>query len=74
MKNRMSVHERFDNDPLFHSLVDVLTAFLMEHPDYTPTELREAAMVAACRVEALTLREYRMDAMGNLYPKREPFL
>ena len=49
--NRMDVIDRFQNDPAFKSLVDLLTAWLLAHPDFTPTELREAAMMAASDVE-----------------------
>jgi len=47
----MDVIDRFQNDPAFKSLVDLLTAWLLAHPDFTPTELREAAMMAASDVE-----------------------
>lgn len=56
MNNRMSVVDRFQNDPQFKALVDLLTAWLLEHQDFTPTELREAAMCAAERVEYMTIR------------------
>ena len=56
MRHRMSTIDRCQQDPMFKALVDMLTAWLMEHPDYTPTELREAAMCAAETVEYLTVR------------------
>ena len=47
-----SVEDRYRGDAEFKSLVDLLRAWLADHPAYTPTELREAALLAA------TLHEY----------------
>jgi len=42
----MTPRERYQNDPEFHTLVD--TIFMtIERCQYTPTELREAVMLAA---------------------------
>lgn len=41
----MKVHERYHEDPAFRSLVDLLCVEL-ERGQYTPTEVREAAMLA----------------------------
>lgn len=70
MLNRMDVRDRFENDPAFKGLVDMLTAWLLHNPNYTPTELREAAMFAATKVEMMTIREFKMDRFGNLLPQR----
>ena len=56
MRNRMDVQDRFERDPQFKALVDMMTAWLMSHPEFTPTELREAVMCAATNVELFTLR------------------
>ncbi len=56
IRHRMSVIDRCQTDPQFKALVDMLTAWLLEHSDFTPTELREAAMCAAEQVEYLTVR------------------
>ena len=50
-RTRMDVFERSDRDPAFRGLVDLLTAWIMQNPTFTTTELREAAMVAATRAE-----------------------
>ena len=72
MNTRMHVLDRFDHDPAFRALVDMLTAWLMQHQDYTPTEMREAAMCAAQRVEMMTIRRvYTFDKDGTLLPARE---
>jgi hypothetical protein len=55
----MDVVDRAERDPAFKALVDLLTAWLMDHPDYTPTELREAAMMAASDVEWMVNRQRR---------------
>ena len=65
-RNRMDVRDRFENDPQFHALVEMITAWLLAHPDFTPTELREAAMLAAARVDMMTMKEFRFDRLGNL--------
>ena len=54
--NRMSVQDRYENDPTFRVLVEMMMSWLMNNAHYTPTELREAAMYAAYRVESLTIR------------------
>ena len=48
--NRLKPHERFVRDPAFRALVRNLEDYL-EACDYTPTELREAAILASTRVE-----------------------
>lgn len=67
-RNRMDVRDRFENDPQFKALVDLLTAWLMQNPNVTPTELREAAMLAAYRVDMMTMREFRFERVGNIIP------
>ncbi len=47
-----SAFERYQNDPAFHHLVDVMRAHIMEGM-FTPTELREAAILAATIVNSL---------------------
>ena len=49
----MKVMERYHEDPAFHSLVDTLTSILLEGR-YTPTEVREAAMLAQLKYESMT--------------------
>ncbi len=56
---RMDVMDRLENDPAFKGLVDMLTAWLLQHADFTPTELREAAMLAAHRVDWMTMHKRR---------------
>lgn len=50
-----SVLERYQTDPAFHALV---TVFELQIADgtYTPTEIREAAILAATIVESRTIR------------------
>jgi hypothetical protein len=66
----MDIHDRFHNDPAFKGLVDMLTSFLLDQPHLTPTELREAAMYAAQRVDAMTLKDMVFDRTGNLLASR----
>ena len=51
----MSPEERYQCDPWFHRLVDMLTHFIIE-AKFTPSELREAAILAAIRYELFTTR------------------
>jgi hypothetical protein len=46
----MKMQERYQNDPVFHSIVDLLCMEL-ERGQYTPTEVREAAMLAQIMYE-----------------------
>ena len=62
MRNRMDVVDRAERDPAFKALVQMLTAWLIEHPVYTPTALREAAMMAASDVEWMVNRQRRQYA------------
>lgn len=52
---RLTPEERYHRDPVFHALVDTLRAALVG-ANYTPTELREAAMLAAVAHEMETVR------------------
>jgi hypothetical protein len=57
----MTPEERYGRDPKFHLLVDLLTQQIIEC-EYTPTELREAAILAAIRYETFHARpKYQMD-------------
>jgi hypothetical protein len=46
----LKVWDRYQNDPLFRAIVDQLTATLMDG-QFTPTEMREAAMLAQLKYE-----------------------
>ena len=74
--HRMDVRDRVDMDPVFRGLVDLLAEWLMRNPDFTPTELREAAMFAASQVEYLTISRrpfvMNMDNFGNIKSVQEP--
>ena len=50
-----TVAERYDRDPMFRVLVDTLY-LQIQQARYTPTEIREAAMLAQIRFEQRTLR------------------
>lgn len=55
---RMKAHDRYQHDPIFARIVDTLQIMLETEDDYagrqfTPTEMREAAMLAC------ELYEYR---------------
>ena len=68
--DRLEPAARYDRDPQFRTLVDVLTDAIARC-DYTPTEVREAAMLAAIRYETLYARpRYLMGAGEPLSLRR----
>jgi hypothetical protein len=46
----MTAEERYQRDPAFHAMVDLLEQ-LVHKGEYTPTELREAVVLAATHYE-----------------------
>lgn len=55
MLNDSSVTSRYERDPAFRHLVDMMY-ILIHEGKYTPTELREAAILAMTRYESLNIR------------------
>lgn len=53
--NRLSPADRYNRDPNFNRLVSVLE-LAIHQCEYTPTEIREAAMLAAIRYETVHCR------------------
>jgi hypothetical protein len=53
--NRLPASERYQRDPAFHALVELIYGAICRC-DYTPTEIREAAMYAAIRYEQQHIR------------------
>ncbi len=51
--------ERYMRDPVFNQLVSVIEAML-HRAEFTPSEVREAAMLACIRHENATVRQYRL--------------
>jgi len=51
----LTVEERYRNDAEFHALVDILYTFIV-NAKYTPTELRDAILLAATKYEMNTIR------------------
>jgi hypothetical protein len=50
MRTRQTVEERYQNDPAFRALVEVLYNQIA-NAQFTPSELREAVILAATRYE-----------------------
>lgn len=61
MSDIRSVEGRYRTDAEFKRLVDIFRVFLADHPTYTPTELREAAMLAAVMHEMTHIRPLVLD-------------
>jgi hypothetical protein len=51
----MTPQERYERDPLFHRLVDTIHEAI-RRCQYTATEVREAAMLAAIHHDSITVR------------------
>jgi hypothetical protein len=65
----LSAEHRFEHDPLYRAVVDHLT-MLLAKLEFTPTEVREAAIYACIRFEQLNMRAvYRAGHHGPLPPK-----
>jgi hypothetical protein len=52
--------EKYLNDPEYHQLVCALESFI-ERAQFTPSELREAAVLASINYEMRRVREYTID-------------
>jgi hypothetical protein len=52
--------EKYMNDPEYHQLVLMLENFI-ERAQFTPSELREAAMLASINYEMRHVRQYTID-------------
>lgn len=50
-----SIETRYRNDQTFHAVVDMMRSYL-QHYQFTPSELREAAMLAATMHKMYTVR------------------
>lgn len=59
--SRLSPAERYRRDPHFATLVDTLQAHMLDPAHYTPTELREAVMLAAIMFEDRRMRMVFID-------------
>jgi len=55
-----SPKEKYQNDPEYHHLVRTLEQ-LIEQARFTPSELREACMLASINYEMRHVREIRID-------------
>ncbi|HRP76262.1 MAG TPA: hypothetical protein PKZ27_11715 [Rhodocyclaceae bacterium] len=52
--------EKYMNDPEYHRLVDMLESFV-ERAQFTPSELREACVLACINYEMRHVREMTID-------------
>jgi hypothetical protein len=57
-KYRLPAEERYERDPVFRALVDMIGSMLEQDQSrtFTPTEVREAAMLACIRYEAIHIK------------------
>ena len=60
--HRESAFDRAHRDPTFNSLVQILYGLMLQgEGQYTPTEVREAAMVAMTMIERTRVEPIRFD-------------
>ena len=65
MTRRPTARERYHNDPQFHMLVDYMTAAI-HRCDFTPSEMREAALLASINYEMTHLRDRQIMVTSEL--------
>jgi len=67
----MAPEDRYRHDPVFRRLVDILELQIRE-AQYTPSELREAAILAAIHYESTTVRPIFLDPNDPYGPAIQP--
>ena len=67
--------DKFQNDPAYHELVCLLESFI-DKAHFTPSELREAAILASINHEMRNIRpiEYRNDRVEDAFKTLDSFL
>lgn len=61
----LKVEERYQYDPSFRNLVDTIYTFILQG-NFTPTEIREAAMLAQIKFEDSRIRPINLDDINNI--------
>ena len=56
--------DKYLNDPEYHNLVNMLESFI-EQARFTPSELREACVLASVNYEMRHIREVHIDARAE---------
>lgn len=57
-----SVRERYNSDPTFHTLVDMMVAFIFD-AKFTPSEMREAAILASIIYEQESMHRFTLPSI-----------
>ncbi len=58
--------EKYENDPHYNALVDSMTS-MINQGNFTPSELREAAIYAATRYEMMSVKPLQLDDGPQAY-------
>jgi hypothetical protein len=66
----LTADDRYKSDPAFKSLVDMMVAFICRN-EFTPSEMREAALLACIIYDYYYRREIILDP-SNYQPKPVP--
>ena len=65
-----SARERYQNDAAYRSLVQMLEAFI-QRCEFTPSELREACILASINYEMYTIRSLHIPMTKDLHERLE---
>ena len=69
---RLKSEQRYQDDPVFAAIVDTLYSMLSKSENsWTPTELREAAMLAALKYEYTHVRPMFVQQLDSLPSTRK---
>jgi hypothetical protein len=60
MKANMSPRDKYQNDPEYRQLVDLLESFI-DRAHYSPSEMREAVVLACINYEMRNVSRMRME-------------
>lgn len=67
-----SAHDRYRTDPAYRQLVDMMW-LCMERAEFTPSEIREASILASIRYEQFRIREFTVALTPELHRQMTDF-
>lgn len=65
-----SARQRYQNDPAYKQLVDMMEHFI-HRAEFTPSEMREAAILASINYEMIRVRRYQIPMTKELHTRLE---
>jgi hypothetical protein len=67
---KQSARERYHNDPFYKNVVDSLT-HMISTAQLSPSEMREAAVLASINYEMMHIRQFHIPMTTELHEKLE---